>query len=112
MKKRCAYCNTKSHNIATCDWVKIKVGDSYSKKKILERFGHINHRRWSSNGWEKVPVRIKLLDNKYECVEIKKTTSGRRFILESKRCLVKWSEYKDKKGDIKTIDSLIILLKS
>jgi len=110
MKRRCTYCNAKNHNIATCSWTNIKIGDSINKSKLIDRFGLIKHKKWNINKFVPVPIKNKLLDNKYKLIEVIEGKNTWRYILESKRNIVKWSETMVKK-ERKTLNSLTILLK-
>ena len=110
MKKRCTYCNAKNHNVATCTWANIKIGDSINKSKLIERFGHINHKKWKTSKFVEVPIKNKLVDNKYRLIEIIEGKNSWRYVLDSKRSIVKWSEIMTKK-ERKTLPSLTILLK-
>ncbi len=110
MKKRCTYCNAKNHNVATCIWANIQIGDSVNKSKLIERFGHLNHKKWKINKFVNVPIKDKLLDNKYKLIEIIEGKNSWRYVLDSKRNVVKWSETIAKK-ERKTLPSITILLK-
>jgi len=102
MNKSCSHCGSSEHNIRSCTWANIKIGDSLAKREFLNKFKGYNYKKWEKDNWVNIPVKTKIIDNKYICTSIDKYQHHTNYLFKSRRLIIKWTEIKTKRVNYTT----------